>query len=220
MSLDPSHQLFIMARLGELCRFQGATLHHEPDPWSYMRRKLYETESALAGLKEDLFRETNRRLLKELEDGAFDGERCADYKTLYEKLLGPGDFADLAIHLEPGRDPLQRAEWCRRLLSQMKPTHLFLEERKPVERRGMAWEKLVVELYCRLDLDRLAEILTRKPRTARRKALVLRRLRRNVAEYCSVVRIPTDPRDTFTPFMLPRVEALIAASLRFLDTYR
>lgn len=220
MSLNPGHQLVIMARLGELCRFQGATLYHERDPWEYMRRKLYEIEPAMAGLKEDLFYATNKRLLEELEGGSIDAERCADYKTLYEKLLAPGDFADVAIHLEPGRDPERQTEWCRRLLSQMRPTHLFIEERKPQPQRGAAWEKIVAEFYRRLDLDLLAKIIKRKRRTARRKAAVLRRLRRNVAEYCSVVRIPTDPRDTFTPFMLPRIEGLIAACLRFLDSYR
>ena len=69
-------------------------------------------------------------------------------------------------------------------------------------------------------IDRLGTVLVRKPPTAQRKAMVLRRVRRNVAEYCCVVRIPTDSQDAFTPFMLPRIEALIAANLRFLLKYR
>jgi hypothetical protein len=220
MSIDPRHQLVILTRLGELCRFRGATLYHERDPWNYMRRKLQETEPALEGLKGGLFRATNKGLLEELAAGRMDEERYADYKTLYEKLLTSGDFADLAIHLEPSHDPRRQAEWCRQALSQIQPMNLFIEERKPPTERGSDWERLVSELYRRLGLDCLEKILARKPRTAKRKAVVLRRLRANVAEYCSVVHIPTNDQDTFTPFMLPRIEGLIAANLRFLDRYR
>lgn len=220
MSMGSSHQLVILTRLGELCRFRGATLHHESDPWNYMRRKLHETEPALAGLKEELFRTTNKNLLEELENGEMDGKRCADYKTLYEKLLSAGDFADLAIHLEPSPDPKRQAQRCRQLLSQTGPTNLFIEEGKAPEERSPSWEKLVLELYRRLDLNRLEKILARKPRTAKRKAVILRRVRGNVAEYCSVIHVPSDAGEIFTPFMLRRVEGLIAASLRFLNRYR
>lgn len=220
MSIDSSHQLVILARLGEFCQFRGATLHHEKDPWNYMRRKLQETEPALAGLKGELFMNTSKHLLEEIKTGGMDNDRYSDYRLLFERLVSPGDFADLAIHLLPGQDPKHQLQLISQVLPHLKTTNLFIEERKPLEHRSPSWDKLVMELFRRLDLDRLEKILDRKPRTAKRKAVVLRRVRANVAEYCSVVHIPTSAMDTFTPFMLPRIEGLIAANLRFLDRYR
>lgn len=218
--INPTHQLVILTRLGEYCRFKGATLYHEKDPWDYMRRKLLDIEPSMAGLKSDLFRVTSRRLLDELRAGTMDSERFSDYRTLYERLVSPGDFADLAIHLTPGQESASQLDSTQRVLAHIKPTNLFIEEKRPESQRSPSWEKLVLEFHRRLGLDRLEEILLRKQRTAKRKAVILRRVRRNVAEYCTVMRIPTDPNETFTPFMLPRVEGLIAANLRFLNKYR
>lgn len=222
--VNPAHQMVILARLSEYCQYHGATLRYERDPWNYMRRKLAETEEPLASLKQELFAATRDRLLNELKSGELDEERCADFKLLFERLLSPADFADLAIHLttQDGA-PATRARLISGVLSGVKPHTLFSEENKPAGERSSSWEKLVMELYRRLDLDRLDQLMRREriPKApARRKASVLRRVRRNVAEYCSVLRIPTDPSDTFTPFMLPRIEALIAANLRFLNRYR
>lgn len=216
--INPSHQLVIIARLAEFCRYQGATLRHERDPWDYMLRKLQETAEPIAALKESLLNATRARLLEEVQAGGLDAERCSDYRMLFERLLSPGDFADVAIHLTAGA-PNQAAA-LRNILSQVRATNLFLEEGKAAGQRSPSWDKLVGEMNRRLGLDRLGDVLGRKPRTDKRKAVVLRRVRSNVAEYCSVVHIPTDPKDTFTPFMLPRIEAVIAANLRFLKKYR
>lgn len=219
MAINPTHQLVILARLAEFCEYRKHAWQ-DADAWTYMRRKLRETEAPLASMKSELLAATGQRLLEEIKAGPLDAERCADFKTLFERLLAPGDFADIAIHLEPGQDPKRMAEFCSQVLSQVKPHHAFIEENKPVERRSPTWERLVTELHKRIGIDQLDAILQRKPRTDRRRAYVLRRLRRNVAEYCTVVRIPKDPADTFTPFMLPRIEGLIAANLRFLDKHR
>lgn len=218
--INPTHQLVILARLSEYCQYRGATLAHEKDPWGYMRRKLSELQEPIAGLKRDLFAVTSSALLKELKEG-INEERFIDFKVLFERLLAPGDFADLAIHLTTqGTNPSTQIQAIGQILSQVSPNTLFLEESKPLEQRSPAWEKLIKELYTRLDFDVLGEMLKRNPRTQRRKAYILRRVRRNVAEYCSVLRIPTDPGDTFTPFMLPRIEGVIAANLRLLNKYR
>jgi hypothetical protein len=214
---DPTPQLIIVARLAEYCRSRSM-LKYEADPWDFMLRKLQETEEPLAAFKDGLFQRARERLLAELTAGALNAQRCSDYRQLLEHLLCAGDFADAAIHLSPGAP--NQAESLRQVLAQVRPATPFTEERKPTGQRSPAWDKLVGELYRRLDLDRLGTVMVRKPPTSARKAMVLRRVRRNVAEYCSVVRIPTDPRETFTPFMLPRIEALIAANLRFLLKYR
>lgn len=214
---DPTHQLVVVARLSEYCQFRSI-LKFEADPWDFMLRKLQETEEPLTAFKTALFRKTRDGLLAELAAGPLSGERCSDYRLLFERLLAPGDFADVAIHLCPGA--ANQAESLRPLLAALRPATLFTLESRPEGQRSPAWDKLVGELYRRLDLDVLGTVMVRKPRTPARKAMVLRRVRRNVAEYCTVVRIPTDPKDTFTPFMLPRIEALIAANLRFLLKYR
>jgi hypothetical protein len=214
---DPTPQLIIIARLAEYCQFR-TILKYEADPWDFMLRKLQEIEEPLAAFKDNLLQRTSQRLLAELAAGGLDAERCSDYRLIFERLLSAGDFADAAIHLSPGAP--NQTESLRRVLGQVRPSTLFIEERKTGERRSPSWDNLVGGLYRRLDLDRLGTIMVRKPSTPPRKAMVLRRVRRNVAEYCCVVRIPTDPRDTFTPFMLPRIEAVIAANLRFLLKYR
>ncbi|MFA6319143.1 MAG: hypothetical protein WC943_17155 [Elusimicrobiota bacterium] len=219
--INPAHQMVILARLSEYCQFHATTAHHERDPWEYMRRKLQETEGALAGLKSELFAITRDKLLQELKEAPLEAGRFADFRFLFEGLLGPGDFADVAIHLSADDAPADaKLRAIASLLTQVKPTNLFEEERKPLEARAPRWEKLVKELTIRLNIDRLGLILGRKPRTRRRTLMVLRRLRRNVAEYCCVLHIPIDPTQTFTPFMLPRIEGLIAANLRFLNKYR
>lgn len=222
MPINPAHQLVILARLSEFCQFHGTfTLQYENDPWEYMRRKLMETEEPLSSLKKELFEGTKSKIIRDIRKGQVDEERYTDFKLLFERLLSPGDFADLAIHLStlPG-DPDLHLKTVIGILDTVKPHHLFIEERKPLEQRSPSWEKLIKQLQDRLDLKELDEMLNRKPKTTRRKALILRRLRRNVAEYCSVLHIPTDANQTFTPFMLPRIEALIAACLRFLSKNR
>ncbi len=215
---SPSHQLVIVARLAEFCQWRGGHLLRESDPWLYMRDKLLQIEPPLTALKQDLFRKTSRRLLEELKAGPLDNERFADYRALFERLLSRGDFADLAIHL--AAPPQPDVAWIEGLLRKLSPHHLFIEERKPAAERSPSWEKLVAELHARLGLDVLGRVLSRGPRTAKRKRYVLRRLRQNVAEYCTVVHVPLHDGDTFTPFMLPRVEAIVAANLRFLNQYR
>jgi hypothetical protein len=219
LPIDPTHQLVILARLAEFCEYRKHA-RQDSDPWEFMRRKLHETEHPLTKMKDALLAMTSGKLLEEMKAGPLDNERLADYKTLFERLLAPGDFADLAIHLQPGVEPKQMLASCAQVLNLVRAHNAFLEEAKPAGRRSPAWEKLVAELNGRIGIDELDKILARKPKTARRRAFVLRRMRRNVAEYCTVVRIPKDPHDTFTPFMLPRVEGLIAVCLRFLDKHR
>lgn len=218
-AVNPAHQAYILARLQEFTQYRGAVARHETDPWGYMRNKLLSIEPELAAMKAELLAATRKRVVADLRAGTVDAEACADFKLLLEKLLTRGDFADAAFHLHPAAG-VHEAENLDAFLAGVTPNHAFLEERRRDGERSPAWEKLVAELTRRLDLDGLAKIMARAKPTPRRKRAVLRRLRRNVAEYCSVVRIPTSADDTFTPFMLPRIEAVMAACLRFLNRYR
>lgn len=217
--LRTPQQLIIIARLAEFCAWDEAVRRHATDPWSWMRDKLLQTEEALKGLKSELFALTSKRLLVDVEAGTADDERYADYKVIFDALLRRGDFADLSFHLD-ARAGKAALPMIKSLLARVKPTQLLEEERLPEAERNPNWERLVMQLAARLELDKLELALTRKPRTPRRRAMALHRLRRNVREYCSVMRVPLSAGDTFTPFMLPRVEALIAACLRLLNRYR
>lgn len=219
-TVNPAHQAFILARISEFCQYQRRPLaSHENDPWGYMRSKLLQIEPELAAMKQELLDATRRRIVADMQAGPLDAETAGDYRLLLEKLLSRGDFVDAAVHVDPAAAPREAAE-LDALLSRLVPTNAFAEERKPVVERSPAWEKLVAEISRRLDIELLGKIMQRGKRTPRRKRMVLRRLRRNVAEYCTVVRIPTRAEDTFTPFMLPRIEAVLAAGLRFLNRYR
>lgn len=217
-SINIAHQAFILARLAEFTQYKSIK-KWDSDPWAYMRTKLHQIEPELTALKTELLAATCRRTLRDLRAGTLGGEACSDFKVLFEKLLGRGDFVDVAMHLDSGAGTAAAAA-LEPVFARLKPHHVFEELRQPADRRDPNWTKLLDELTRRLEIDGLEKILKRKKLTQRRKMMVLRRLRRNVAEYCTVVRIPTNAEDTFTPFMLPRVEALIGAALRFLDRYR
>lgn len=220
-AINPAHQLVILTRLSEFCQYHQTAHGSRENPWEFMRRKLADTEEPLLNLKKELLAATNRKLLSDMKAGNMDEERYIDFKVLYERLLSPGDFADIAIHLTTEvPHPGAALSLVTQLTSQFKPYTLFEEERKPPEKRSPAGEKLISDIHKRLELEIISVLLKRKPRTPKRKAFILRRIRRNVADYCAVLHVPTDPSDTFTPFMLPRVEAVIVASLRFLSRYR
>ena len=87
----------------------------------------------------------------------------------------------------------------------------------PPERRGKAWQTLVEETSRRLELDQLKAILSRGPATERRRAYIVRRARRNLAEFLTITSGEAGMRDEVTLFVLTRIEAVIAALLRFLN---
>lgn len=219
--VDVTHQFVIVARLGDVCRFSAAVSRYESDPWHYMRAKLREIEAPLQALKEQQLASAKSRFLKELAAGLPTEESLSEFRAVLDRYLGPGGFADVAIHLDPqGLADRARRPLLEEALAHAKAHSLFAEERRSPGERAKSHEKLLGELWGRLGFDLLERTLTRKPRTARRKAMVLRRLRRDVAEYCTVLHVPTHPEDTFSPFMFHRVEALAVACLRLLDRYR
>ncbi|MBI4422879.1 MAG: hypothetical protein HY554_04095 [Elusimicrobia bacterium] len=219
--VEVTQQCVVVARLGDFCRWSSAVSSYENDPWLYMRNKLRELEAPLALLKQQQLASARERFFQELGQAVPGEETLADYRSLFDRYLAPGDFVDVAFYLN-AQDLADagRRRMLREVLERAKAHSLFDEERKPEDRRSKSYEKLVGELWGRLGLDVLERALTRKPRTARRKTMALRRLRRNVAEYCSVLRVPLSADDTFSPFMIHRVEALTVACLRLLDRHR
>ncbi len=216
--VNPGHQAFILARLADFCRYDPRLGEWQRDPWGYMRGKLQQTEPALQALKVESLSIAHSRLLSSLQSGPLTAEACAEYRALLERLLSRGDYVDVAMHLFAGAGK-EIVPAVDQQLGQAKPLHAFVVERLPLEQRDPDWEKLVAELRGRLGLEAFEKILQRKPRTPLRRRMVLRRLRRNALEYLAVVK-PTDEAAPLTPFMVSRLEALIAACLRFLEKYR
>jgi hypothetical protein len=208
----------LLARLGEAASFPPSVRAYETDPWSYLRRKLEECAGPLRDYKRSLYEEASARLLEDLRGSFLKPGALMDHKETFEKLLAPGDYADLSFNLDPGGDPKTRREAVKDVLSHARIKTLFDTEALPPERRGKAWETAVTDISGRLGLDRLREIMARGPRTERRRAYVARRARRDLAEFLTVTRGEAGMRDEITLFVLTRVEAAIAAMLRFLGS--
>ncbi len=207
----------LLARLAEAASFPQAVRNYESDPWGYMRRKLEDCAGPLREYKRSLYEEAASRLHDDLRQSFLKPGALMDHKETFEKLLTPGDYADLSFNLEPGVDPETRREAVKSVLSAGKIKTLFDTEGLPPERRGKPWQALVEETSRRLGLDRLQLIAERGPKTDRRRAYLARRARRDLAEFLTVTRGETGMRDEITLFVLTRVEAAIAALLRFLS---
>lgn len=207
----------LLARLGEAASFPLSVRNYETDPWSYMRRKLGDCAGPLRDYKRALYEEASTRLLEDLRASFLKPGALMDHKETFEKLLTPGDYADLSFHLDPGGDPKILRDSVKELLAAGEIKTLFDTEALPPDRRGKPWEALVADTARRLELDRLKEVLDRAPRTERRRAYIVRRARGNFAEFMTVTRGEAGMRDEITLFVLTRVEAAIAALLRFLN---
>lgn len=212
-----SSALPLLARLGEAASFPEAVSKYESDSWSYLRRKLGECAAPLRDYKRTLYEEASTRLLDDLRESFLKPGSIMDHKETFEKLLAPGDYADLAFNLEPGGDPKVRREAVKAVLSSAKVKTVFDTEALPPERRGKAWQALVEDTSRRLGLDVLRRIRDRAPLTPRRRTYLARRARRDLAEFLTVTRGEAGMRDEVTLFVLTRVEAAIAALLRLLD---
>lgn len=207
----------LLARLGEAASYPAAVRGYETDPWGYMRRKLGDCAVPLRDYKHSLYEQAAARLLEDLRRPLLEPGALMDHKETFEKLLTPDVFADLSFHLDPGGDPAARRPAVKDLLSGGKVKTLFDTEALPPERRGKPWQTSVADAASRLELDRLKALLDRAPRTERRRAYIVRRARRNFAEFMTVTRGEAGMREEITLFVLTRVEAAVAALLRFLS---
>jgi hypothetical protein len=207
----------LLARLAEAASFPQVVRNYESDPWGYMRRKLGDCDGPLREYKRALYDEASSRLFDDLRESFLKPGSLMDHKETFEKLLTPGDYADLSFHLEPGVDPESRREAVKAVLSAGKIKTLFDTEALAPDLRGKPWQTLVEETSRRLGLDTLQMIAERGPKTERRRAYLVRRARRDLAEFLTVTRGEAGMRDEITLFVLTRVEAAIAALLRFLS---
>ncbi|TPW21317.1 MAG: hypothetical protein FD126_801 [Elusimicrobia bacterium] len=220
--VDLSRQTFVVARFADYCAFSRPYPRGESDPVRYLLNKLSELEDPMYLLKQELYDSAWKRFIKQAAVEGVTAEEATDLRSKLEGFLAPGDFFDASFHLmDPAglKDPARRklAEAC---LSGLKAERLTEEEERPPEKQSKLYRKLTEDMTKRLHIDLLDTVRRRKPLTLRRMLIILRRLRFETAEYAAVFHCPTSPDDTFNPFILPRIEALVAVNRRFLKTLR
>lgn len=219
---DVQKQNFVIARLADFCNFrQRCETLDTRDPISYLYNKLHEIEEPLNSLKAELLSDAVFSFFHALEAGSATPDRLADFLTLLDNYLSRGDFADAAFHLdwENLKDPGRRKD-ARGYLGDLRACSLIDDEDKPPASRNPNWQRIVESVYKRLGCDLIAACHSHKPLTARRLRFFVRRIRFQSADFCAVFRFPAHAGDTFTPFILPRVEGLIAANRRILQILR
>lgn len=215
-----TNQQFLIARLADFCNY-GQRFVNDTDPWVYMRDKLREIEEPLMQLKQAQLLVARDKFVRLINQKAVGDTDIVEFKTILSNYLSPGEYADVAIHLDMKviANPDQ-CTWVLTMMTALKAFSLFDEEKKPEEVRFKGPKKKVMDMSFRLRLDVMENILTRRPLTNKRKHTLLRRLRLRVAEFCTVLHLPSNAEDTFSPFMLQQVEALTVALLRFMTRFR
>ena len=217
---DGGPRLALLARLAEAVQWDDAVRRNETDAWAHLRRKLMDMEGPLRAYKLQIFAAAKAGLFADLAKPLMPPGAIELHKEAFESLLPIGEYADLSFYLDPGADRETRRQGAAVVLDACHAPTLFDYEALPPERRSAAWEKRIVAMNSRLDLDRLTAIAQRSPMTPAKRARIARRLRRNLGEYVSVTRGDGPLRDEITPFMLARIEAAVAAALRLLERWR
>lgn len=210
-----------MARFADYCAYSRPFPAGVRDPVAWLWGKLQELEEPTYLLKQQMLDSHCQRFLKKAVN-ALKPEDVTDFRALLEGYVTGGDFADASFHLMSPtelKDP-SRLKQLTQCLAGLKVARLLDDEAKPEEKQGAFYKHLVVGIYKRLRFDQLETVRRRKPLTIRRLRMLLRRCRFQTADYAAVFHFPMNPDDTFTPFILPRVEALVAANRRFLRTLR
>jgi hypothetical protein len=221
--VDFSKQQFVLARLADYCDYRTRIRASVRDPLLYMWEKLKELDEPLQSLKQEIFEEAAAAFFWRVRRKEIDDESTADFKQILDAYLSPGDFADAMFHLGDTNalsSDDRRFQNAVHFFRELKVYRLLEEEDKPEDARRPDWERIVSDIRTRLAFDLLETAVERKPMNSRRLRFILRRLRRETSEYCVVLHFPKHAKDTFTPFILPRIEALIAANRRVLQLIR
>lgn len=209
-----SPSLVLLARVAEATDWGVLVKRFESDPWVHLERKLLDTEQPLRALKQHALEEAGKVLISDLSSKNVTDKKLLEHKEIFESLLAPGDYADIVFLLDPMVAPDARIDGARHILSSAKLQTLFDLEHPNVP--TPAWNKRVVDIAKRMDLERLGIIADRRKPTPKHRARLARRLRRNLREFLSITRGDLGVREELTPFILLRLEAAIAAVLRFL----
>ena len=166
-------------------------------------------------LKDLTYSDACKAFLKSLKDRAATESSKGDFLELLVKFMPRGLVSDVRADLLLG----DMGSLAKRL-EDAKPISLLAEERKKIDRDDTI-DKDITLIYNNLHFDDcMKEYLHSKDKSMVAVDAVLLKARQNVAEYCCVLRIPISDDDTLSPFMLSRVEALVAANERLIEQIR
>lgn len=218
---NPSLQSFVLARLADFCDVRVRKGLGAEHPIPYLLDKLREIEPPLYDLKQQLFEDAIDEFFRRADEGKVEQRDLEEFIFLMERYLSPVDFVDAVfdLSLERLRDQRARARMAE-ALRKLGVHRLLDEEDLAANRRRPSWEQLVHAFYGRLDFERIEGIARRRAMNRRRLGYILRRVQSNVGEFCAVLHHPRGPDDLFTPFMMPRIEGLLAACRRLLKRLR
>ena len=220
--VDFNKQQFVLARLADYCDY-GPRSQTVRDPVLYMWEKLKELDGPLQEFKNGILADHAASFFWKVRQDKLTENAKDDFKQLLDVYLSPGDFADAMFQLHQLFSNPENEELFKTAVvfyKNLKSYRLLDEEDKPEERQNKEWVRLVSDIMRRMDFDVLERVVGHKPMSARRMRFILRRLRRETKEYCTVLHFPKHEKDTLTPFIVPRVEALVAANQRVLKCLR
>lgn len=166
----------------------------------------------LIDLKRETLKEACEGFNRKLDRGTVTDAMIAEFKDRLDKLISGRDFRMVCASMVGSK------ELVRKRLSTLGPVSLFEEERKTSGRDTEA-DRRVREAYARLNFAPLVRQVNAAP-DERTVDAALVKARAEVAEYCCLYHIPLNEDDTFTPFSLLCVDAVIAACYRILSNIR
>jgi|GEM_PF-397588 len=203
------HQIRFITRLGE---FTGRVPAVYTDQKEFFISSLRSMSEHLVDLKRETLNEACAAFGSKLDRGTVTDKTIAEFEDLLEKLVSEKDFAMACANM------IGSKELIKKRLAALVPLSL-IDEEKRTEGKDLQADRHIRETYARLNFGALVKELNAEP-GGRAVETVLRKAREEVADYCCLYHIPLDESDTFTPYTLLHVDAMIAASYRILSDIR
>jgi hypothetical protein len=168
----------------------------------------------LMELKRESLRELAAGFAAKRDRGPVSDEELTEFKDSLDKLVSARDFDYVCAALAGSRELLKER------LALVQPMSMAAEEKRGLSgvRDANAY-RLITEAYRHLNFWKLEEAAGRRCDDAAVDQ-ILTAARAEVAEYCSLYKVPLDPGDTLTNFSMLRIDAVAAACFRLLAKVR
>lgn len=148
------------------------------------------------------------------ERGPVSDAELVEFKAALDKLVSARDFDFVCAALAGSRGLLKER------LASVRPLSMAAEEKLGLSgARDANAYRLITDAYRQLNFKALEEAAARR-RDDIAVDHILARARADVAEYCSLYKVPLDPGDTLTDFSITRIDAVAGACFRLLAKMR
>jgi len=203
------HQIMLIVGLRE---FTGKVPSFYSNQTEFITTSLQSMAEHLFNLKRETLKEACASFIRKLDKGILTEEAIAELKDRLDKLISGTAFKTISAGMVGSRELITKR------INALVPVSLYEEERKP-ENRDPESCRRVSEAYARLNFAPLAGRVNAAP-DERTIDAALVKARAEVAEYCCLYHIPLSENDTFTPFSLLCMDAVLAAFYRLLSNIR